>query len=146
MRCFGVGNGTAVVLTSMPVTVVVFVACAAEIVRFRLNYNRIGMIDTGNRCGTVAVIFSCRVCVIHRHNHFGRGIVCLVGNNNCLCTLRRTQCKLIVFIKCNFCAVYCHAVNICFVNGYRLFFTVSLAVFNTGNDRSSRIKHHSVGA
>ena len=50
VRYFGFGDITAVVLTNVPMSVSVIVPFAAEIVSFRLNHNRIGMVDTVNRC------------------------------------------------------------------------------------------------
>ena len=50
VRRFGFGDITTVVLTNAPMSVSVIVPFAAEIVIFRLNHNRIGMVDTVNRC------------------------------------------------------------------------------------------------
>ena len=75
-----------------------------------------------------------------------RGLIArLVGDNDCLCTLCRIQCKLIACIECNLCAVYFHTFNIFFRNGNRLCFAIRLAVFQSFDNRSCRIKHNSVG-
>ena len=84
---------------------------------------------------------SAGMSVIDCHGHRGF-IACLVGGNDGLCALCRIQCKLIVCIECNRCAVHFYTFNIFFCNGNRLCFTVGLAVFQSFDNRSSRIKHN----
>ena len=61
VRCFVFGDGTAVILTNMPVSGSVIVQCAAEIVRF-CRCNCISAF-ADNRSGTVSVIRAA-VCAV----------------------------------------------------------------------------------
>ena len=68
----------------------------------------------------------------------------LVSDNDCLCSISRIQCKLIIAVKSNLFAVHCHGVDIFLRDRNGLCRTIGLAVFNTGDNGNSCVKHHAI--
>ena len=79
-------------------------------------------------------------------NGYGSGgfVTRLVGDNDCLCSLSRIQCKLIITVKNNLLAVHCYSVNIFLRDSNGLCRTIGLAVFNTGDNGNGCVKHHTI--
>ena len=75
------------------------------------------------------------VSVIYCYGYRG-SIARLVGDNDCLCTICRIQCKLIFLIECNLSPVYSYFINSVIIrHSHSLCRAVGLAVFDARNDR-----------
>ena len=83
--------------------------------------------------------------VVDRYGHLVN-IARLVGDNDFLLAVCRSESKAAAFIKPDLRAVYGDGIHICLVNGDRLRLAVGLSVLNAADDRLNIVKRYAVGA